>query len=48
VRCSATQVRQTLYNWVKVRLQGELKGAGTKSVTAGQSAGARALAEKQH
>jgi hypothetical protein len=42
-----TQVRQTPYDWVKVQLQGELKNAGTKSVTGGQSAGARALAEKQ-
>ena len=38
-------VEQTLYNWVKAQRQGELKGAGGKSVTAEQMEISRLRAE---
>jgi len=38
-------IEQTLYNWVKAHRQGELKGAGCKSVTAEQMEISRLRAE---
>ena len=38
-------IEQTLYNWVKAHRQGELKGAGSKGVTAEQMEISRLRAE---
>jgi transposase len=38
-------IEQTLYNWVKAQRQGELKGAGSRTVTAEQMEISRLRAE---
>ena len=38
-------IEQTLYNWVKTQRQGELKGAGSRTVTAEQMEISRLRAE---